>query len=56
MLLVSAGMDASLKFFDISKKNKIKELNLSAPISAIDFQVDGYSIAVGDISGNNNIY
>lgn len=51
MLLVSGGMDATLRFFDIQQKTRIKQLKLDSPVTALDFYSDGYTIAIGDIEG-----
>lgn len=51
MLLVSGGMDTTLRFFDIQQKTRIKQLNLTNPVTSLDFFTDGFTIALGDIEG-----
>lgn len=55
-LLISAGLDKTVKLHDIRARKTVSTLTLDSPATAVDIAPDGTTLAVGTASGNVYIY
>jgi WD40 repeat protein len=56
LFLSSVGIDNKINFYDIQAKKHIKTINTNTPLTSVSFNIDGQTIAVGNINGGILIY
>jgi len=56
VLMCSAGLDQTVNFYDIRDRKVVKTLTTDAPLTALAFNNDGHTIAVGTLYGGLYIY
>lgn len=55
-LLISAGLDKTVKLHDVRARKTVSTLTLDSPATAVDIAADGTTLAVGTASGQVYIY
>jgi WD40 repeat protein len=56
VLFASAGLDGKIVFYDVAQSKVVKTMEVGSPLSALCFNDDGVTIAVGTSGGGIKIY
>jgi hypothetical protein len=56
LLLCSAGLDQRIQFYDSNERKVVKTINAEGPLTSLNFNTDGFTIAAGSLYGAVYIY
>jgi len=55
-LIVSAGLDKKCNFYDSQSKRQLSSIKTSDPLTSLDMNQDGLTLALGDTKGQISVY